>query len=138
MKIYITGVSGSGKSSLARTLRDKGVLAIDIDDGFAQWVNKDTKLPAEWKAGIGDEWYSVHGWTCDVEKIKQLLLENKDIVVVGAAVNQDEYLPLFDKIYFLDVQPDVMITRMKQRTDNDFGKHIVEQNRVIVWQQKYA
>lgn len=138
MKIYITGVSGSGKSSIARYLRDKGVFAVDIDDEFAQWVNKNTKQPGDWNHERSDEWYSQHGWTCNIEKLKQLLSENENIVVVGAAVNQDEYLLFFDKIYFLDVPPETMIARMIERTDNPFGKNTVEQNRVILWQKSYG
>ncbi len=87
---------------------------------------------------MSDEWYAVHGWRCDVEKLKQLLSEHNDIVVVGAAANQEEYLSLFDKIYFLQSTPETIIARINARTDNDFGKHPTEQVKLLDWQKTYA
>lgn len=87
---------------------------------------------------MSDEWYAVHGWRCDVEKLKQLLSEHNDVVVVGAAVNQEEYLPLFDKMYFLQGTPETIVARINARTDNDFGKHPTEQAKLLHWQKTYA
>ena len=138
MKIYITGVSGTGKSSIARSLRTKGIVAIDIDDDLSKWIHKVTGQSVEWEPGMSDEWYEFHGWRCDIEKLKQLLSENKNIVVVGAAANQEDYLSLFDKIYFLQATPETIVARITARSDNDFGKHPAEQARLLDWQKTYV
>lgn len=42
MLVYITGVPGSGKSTVGDELRARGYAAVDVDDRIAAWVNRDT------------------------------------------------------------------------------------------------
>lgn len=136
MKIYITGISGTGKSSIARLLNERGVYAVDIDN-LSHWENKHTKERTGWDPGSSDEWNDAHAWVCDIEKLKEALSLSEDVIAVGHASNQEEYLPLFDKWFVLQCRPETIIARINARTDNDFGKHPVDQQRILLWQKGF-
>src|SRR5436309_1249680 len=101
MKIYITGVSGTGKSAIAKELEKRGILAFSIDEaeGLCNWVDrKSQEIDNNYIPSI--DWLNAHDWICNVEKLKKLLDSGKDLVIVtGISTNQDEYLNLFDKIF---------------------------------------
>lgn len=137
MKIYITGISGSGKSSIARALRAKGITSIDVDEGLCHWENRHTGDTALWSPGGSEEWYSAHGWVCDADALAKHVQANKNIVVVGLSSNQDDYLKLFDKVFVLHCRPETFIDRINARTDNDYGKHEAEQQRMLGWQKTF-
>lgn len=136
MKIYVTGISGSGKTSIARLLSEHGVLAVDIDN-FSHWENKETKERTGWDHDRSDEWYKAHAWVCNIQKLKEALESSEHVVAVGHASNQEEYLPFFDKSYILRCSPETIIARLMARTDNDFGKHPTELERILGWQKGF-
>lgn len=130
MKIYVTGISGTGKTSITNALISKGVTAIDIDD-LCHWENKYTGERTGWEPGSSDEWHASHSWLCDVERLKERLAKERNIVVSGFASNQREYANLFDKIFLLHATPETIFARIHARLDNDFGKHPAEQKRIM-------
>ncbi len=136
-RFYITGVSGVGKSSVARMLNERGIYSIDIDSAkMCHWINNQTKERADWQPGIGTDWLENHGWICDKGKMSESLSQNKDIIVVaGSAVNQEEYLNMFDKVFVLTCKPETFFKRINDRTDNDFGKHESEQEKILEWHE---
>lgn len=137
MKIYITGLSGTGKTSIVEVLLKKGIRAIDIDDDLCHWENKLTSEHTEWHPGKDDEWHQKHTWLCDVEGLKKMLAEAEHIVVVGLADNQGDYLPLFDKVFVLRCRPEVFLARIEARTNNDFGKLPPEQRKLLNWERTF-
>ncbi len=137
VKIYITGASGTGKSSIVRALQARGVKAIDMDVGLCHWESRQTGAPVLWEQGRDEEWYRSHGWMCNIKKLEELLAGNTDVVVAGLSSNQDAYLPFFDKILILHTSPEVVVARLKNRTDNDYGKHPLEQQRLLNWHKSF-
>lgn len=137
MKIYITGLSGTGKTSIVEALLQKGIHAIDIDDGLCHWENRHTGEHTDWFPGRDDEWHQNHAWLCDVEDLKKRLLEAEHVVVAGLGSNQNDYLPLFDKVFVLRCRPEIFLARIETRTTNDFGKHPPEQRMLLEWQQTF-
>lgn len=139
-KVYITGFSASGKSTVAKELNKKGILTFDIDavPGLCHWRNKETFKQADYYSGIGKDWIETHEWVCDIEILKQLLSTTNDkIVVVGIASNQSSYLSLFDKILFLHCPEATLIHRLNTRTENDFGKDPSEQKLLLSWHKEF-
>ncbi len=137
MKIYLTGASGTGKSSLIRELKKRGIKAIDMDIGLCHWESRVTGDRAAWKPGQSEEWYLEHGWMCNIPELKALLGGDEDLVVAGLSSNQEEYVPLFDKVLVLHARPETVLARLTSRTDNDYGKHPLEQQRLLNWHKSF-
>jgi len=134
-KIYITGISGTGKSAISEELNKRGIYSIDIDKDkydLCNWKNKETLEKVYFEFGMNKDWMEAHGWYCDIEKLKKMLDVSEDIIiVVGLATNQNDYLNLFDKIFLLQCKEKTFLERLKTRTSNDFGKHILEKEYIL-------
>ena len=137
MKIYITGVSGTGKTSIARALIARGVNAIDLDE-ISHWENKETREVVGWEPGSTDTWMEVHDWLCDLVKLKEIISKTEDAVALGHTSNQDQYLPYFDKTFVLSCSPETIAHRLHTRTDNDFGKHPEDLARILNWNKEFT
>jgi len=136
VKIYVTGISGTGKSSVARALLARGVQALDLDY-VSHWENRHTGTKVGWAPGKDDDWYNSHGWICDIKKLGDFLAKNSNAVALGHSSNHDEYIPLFDKVLILRCRPEIVIARINARTVNDYGKHPAEQTRLLIWQKTF-
>src|ERR1035437_2679525 len=102
-KVYITGISGTGKTAIAYALQDKGIKAINIDEvpDLCFLRNKTNKKKVEHDAILNSDFIKSHEWICDTEYIKNFIRQNETAVVLGIASNQDEFLPLFDVFIIL-------------------------------------
>ena len=137
MKIFIGGISGTGKTTIKDSIKQRGISAIDIDE-ISRWVNKETNKVADWDHDTTNEWYDTHKWVVDVKKLKKFLKESTNSIVFGGyASNQDNYLNVFDDLYLLTISSETMLSRIENRTNNDFGKNPVEKERILSWKDKY-
>lgn len=113
-RILITGMSGTGKSTLVLRLAALGYRAIDTD-----W-------DPEWEMLVdsGVEGTSTREWIWREERIESLLsTEGSDVVFVSACVsNQSKYYPCFDHIILLSAAIPVTVERLATRTNNPYGK----------------
>ncbi|HEY0010315.1 MAG TPA: AAA family ATPase [Candidatus Paceibacterota bacterium] len=132
MKIFITGVSGTGKTSIVRELKRQGENALDIDD-YCHWETKDTHIVVDWEAAASDEWYKNHEWICDIETLRAQLSTSKNIIVAGHSHNLKEYLDSFDKVFVLTCSDKTITQRIAARTDKDFGQHPADGARILEW-----
>lgn len=140
-KIYITGVLGTGKSTIAKELEKRGlhVISIDAVKGLCCWRNKKTGKEMQYNFDGDKEWFENYGWTCDVEKLKELInIDEKIIIVTGIADNQNSYLDLFDKLFVLRCKPEIFLKRVIERkTDNLFGKSLQEREYLLGFYQDF-
>ncbi len=138
-RYYITGVSGTGKTTISEELNIRGIYAIDQDSreyGLCNWKHNTTKEDAQFKYGIGKEFLEVNDWYCDIKKLKQLLDKAPDITFVcGVTANQNEYLHLFDKVFVLQCSEKTLLNRIDTREGNHFGKHPTEKEHILNWYQ---
>ena len=138
MKIYITGVSGTGKSTVANKLKEKGLEVISIDEeSFCAWFNKKDQSPVEGDQILNKEFVSMNDWVCNILQLRNAIEGKENIVVVGIASNQNEYLKYFDKVILLQCDPGIFIERLNKREDNDFGKDTMVQEWLKSWYEDF-
>lgn len=139
MRIYVTGVSGVGKSTLVKELNKKGTTSFDIDSvrGLCHWRNKKTGKRAKRVLGVNKDWLEAHNWVCDIKKLKKLINSKDKIVIAGSASNQNNFLSLFDQIFLLHCREKVFLNRLKKRRNNDFGKSKSEREIILKWYRTF-
>ena len=123
-KIFVTGTSGSGKTTLSQTLNTLGYKAYNIKHnqfGLFKFIRKDTGEHYVDYDNTDIEKVKNASWICDVDKLKKLLSEQTEDIsfYCGTASNKAEIMPLFDKVFFLKVSPDVLYKRLLVREGTD-------------------
>ena len=123
----IEGVSGAGKTAVAKELQRRGYQAIHGDRELAYRGDPETGLPmAAPQMGIPTAiWLSEHHvW--DVEKVKTHVA-NQDVAVTffcGGSRNFSKFVGLLDGVFVLDIDLDTMNRRIDERValdPSDFG-----------------
>lgn len=142
--IFITGNSGSGKSSVKDELVRRGYEAHDTDEnGLSSWQNKTTGKVV-WRpddeAERTHEWYASHAWNMSRQRVEELAAAAKDkpIFLCGSATNADDMLDAYDTIFYLSIDEETLKTRLSQRTNNDFGKAPDELASILGWHAEHA
>ena len=107
-RILVTGMSGAGKTTLLDELRRRGHLTVDTDYGG-------------WEDDSG-RW--------DEARMTQLLAEHDAIVVSGTVENQGLFYDRFDHVILLTAPVDVLLDRVRTRTNNTFGKTAQDQRQI--------
>lgn len=141
MKILITGIAGTGKSTITKALNDRGITALDLHDvpGLFFWQDKKTKEKVEYTPIHAQDWFDGVERLCNIAQLKELLAQYDNIVMAGTGGDsQAEYLPLFDKVILLQADPAILIHRMQTRTNKSgYGKTKAEQDNNIEWQKEF-
>lgn len=138
--IYVTGISGSGKSAVCEELKKRGYEAHEGDDNLSAFYHKETGVMVDRPTTVTDrtpEWRDQHQWKMSRDKLLKLKKDsaNKPVFVCGVAANEDEYLDVFDKVFALMLDLETMKHRIKTRINNDFGKSKHEMDTLIQWHQ---
>jgi len=133
MKVLITGMSGVGKTTTLAELQKQGYLVIDADaTGMCIWRNHITKEHVEYGPdGRDADWLAKHGWYCDIDQFTSFLShirKDKQVFVSGLTENISEFSKIFDKIVVLELDKNLIIERLNQRTNNHFAKKKEEQD----------
>jgi dephospho-CoA kinase len=114
MRVLLTGMSGTGKSTLVQELRRRGHLAYDADDdGFSE-----PRADGRW------------GWRA--QEVAALLAgapAGRTLFLAGCSEEQAA-LP-FDVRVVLTVPPDTIVQRLATRTTNPYGRSAAERNQVL-------
>ncbi len=139
MKILITGICGTGKSTISKALNDRGILSIDFSDirGMCYWKDLKTNEKVQYSPVESLEWFKNKNYFCDLNKLKEVLDQHKNVVITGVASGSAlEYLPLFDKVILLQCNPETFTHRLKTRI-SPYGKTKAEQEDAIEWQKNF-
>jgi broad-specificity NMP kinase len=132
-KYLITGVAGTGKSSVAKELRRRGLAAYDTEEGFSYYADKQTGERVSRPHEPTPEWYEKHHRIFDEKILINLMKKHRheDLFICSITANQAKFYPQFDKIFLLTAPDDVITHRLGTRTNNYFGRHPLDLARVI-------
>ncbi len=140
-KVYVTGIAGTGKSTVLKKLKEKGFCTIGTDEtlNLCHWVNQKSGKAVKEETALTEEFVSSHDWLCDIKFLQELIDRKKEdiVFVLGITGNQEQYLDNFDKILCLTARPEVFLERINNRIDNDFGKEKKVQKRLLGWYKEY-
>lgn len=141
--IFVTGISGSGKSSVRKELGRRGftVYGTDEDDIAAFYHNATgTKIGHAEASLRTEEWRAHHSWKMPRELIEKIASEAVDklVFLCGVTSNDDEVWDLFDQAIALVVDDETLEDRLANRTNNDYGKSEHERRDVLRWQKSAA
>jgi dephospho-CoA kinase len=113
-RVLLTGMSGTGKSSVIAALAACGYKAVDTDDGWCEALPDGRQ---RWRENA----------------IEQLLAnEDADVLfVAGCEENQVRFHPQFDVIILLSAPAEILAERLASRTGNPYGKTPHELRRIF-------
>ena len=133
MRYLITGVAGTGKSTLAKELRRRGYAAYDTEEGFSYYIDKRTGERCAYPKQPSQEWYDSHERVFDEKILMNLMKKHADepLFIASITANQAKFYPQFDKIFLLSAPDEVVTHRLGTRTNNYFGRHPLDLQRVV-------
>jgi shikimate kinase len=113
-RVLLTGMSGTGKTTVTQRLIALGYRAVDLDDGWCE-PQPDGRLL----------------WREDA--LNELLDEDdgRTLFVAGCEENMGTFLPRFDVVVLLTARVETMLERIAVRTNNSYGKSPDERARVL-------
>ncbi|MEW2615812.1 hypothetical protein AB0937_37755 [Streptomyces sp. NPDC047880] len=135
--VWVTGNSGTGKSTVCGVLRARGYVALDADeDGFSGWIDRaNGEVVTDPPYPVPRGWLDRYGWEIVRERVMSLAEESRSRIafLCGSAENEADVLDLFDVIVCLVIDEDVLRHRRATRTTNPFGQHPEELAAALMW-----
>lgn len=130
-RVLLTGLSGTGKSTLIERFAALGYKAVDLDsDEWSEFV--DVQFDGDPTSGDSPVEQS-RDWVWREDRIHALLSEQEPdlLFAAGCASNMAKFRSSFDYIVLLTAPAAVMSERLAQRTDDQYGKRPEELARVL-------
>jgi broad-specificity NMP kinase len=115
-RVLVTGMSGTGKSTVLAELARRGFQVVETDD--APW--------SEWSQADG-------GYVWREDLVAELLSRDGGgtLYVSGTVSNQGRFYPRFDAVVLLSAPVDVLLRRIEARTTNHYGKTAEERSLIL-------
>jgi dephospho-CoA kinase len=113
--VFVTGMSGTGKSAALIELARRGHRVVDTD--YGGWIDEEPGSERLWRE----------------DRIESLLDGHDDgaLFISGCVPNQGKFYPRFDAVVLLSAPVEVMLERVAGRETNDYGKSQEERDRIV-------
>ncbi|MGH8932018.1 MAG: AAA family ATPase [Egibacteraceae bacterium] len=121
LRVLITGMSGTGKSSALLGLARRGHRVVDTDsDTWSHWVTSEEGTP---------------DWIWREDAMTDLLTGHRHgkLFVAGCKTNQKEYYPWFEHVALLSAPAGVLLSPVAHRTTNSYGKSRDERDEILYY-----
>jgi dephospho-CoA kinase len=114
--VLVTGMSGSGKSTVLTELRSRGHRVVDTDD--PGWI-----VETDTDGGPEPVW--------DVDRVNALIDRHRKgwLFIAGCVANQGEVYSRFDAVVLLSAPVEVILDRVADRT-NPFGSTAEDRTKI--------
>jgi adenylate kinase family enzyme len=125
--ILITGISTSGKSTIAKALLKRGYEAYDTErGGISAWFNKTTGERAAEFSPVFDrtkQWLDQHEWLISKDWVAEMAAKAKDkpIFLCGGSSNEPEIRAMCQKVIWLQTDEATIRKRVSIPRDHDYG-----------------
>lgn len=134
--IWVTGVPGTGKSTVALELARRALPAYDADVGFCVWRERRTgaavSAPTS-RRPLG--WTEHHAWELDVRRVRRLgVRHTADVAYLcGSVENERDVWSLFDHVVCLVADEATLMDRLGRRACGGYGSSAEELALVLSW-----
>jgi shikimate kinase len=124
-RVLITGMSGTGKSSVIQELVARGYRAHDLDTPeWSEWIDTDPSdvlTPAQGK-----------DWVWQEDRVRALLSQSEDgtLFIGGCAENMRRLYPLIDAVILLSAPVATIMERLRTRSAGSYGSVAEERGKV--------
>lgn len=118
MATLVSGNPGAGKSTLTALLRSRGVRALDADEvpGLAAWMNAEGDVVGDSALEPTPELLATCFWGWNRPRVEQVVEElGESGVLLGIAVNQWDFIDLFDRLVLLELDASTQKDRVASR-----------------------
>lgn len=138
MLVYVTGIAGSGKSTLRSELQRRGYRAIDADEDLCAWFdaagNQVPTLPLNLRAAA---WYRDHTFRLIEERVAAFADVGEGGIgfVLGVAANADDMTPYFQDRFFLTADTEIVLERLRTRDGAAHATRFAGFDSAKEWQQ---
>lgn len=138
MLVHVTGIPGSGKSTLRAELERRGYRAVDADEGFCAWFDQEGRVVAELPLSERTPgWYAQHRWRLLAEPVQELAGACADGLgfLLGVAANAGELSAYFDRGFYLTAGTEVIVARLRGRDGEAYATRFAASASVREWQR---
>lgn len=135
-KLFIvTGISGSGKTTIAHQLLERGEVAFDskLNPDLYQFVDSDRNV--EPFVRLDDEnWRATYKWSLNEVELENLLRQHGNVkrVFLCGRANLFQYWDKADRVLLLKVDKSTLLRRLNSESrDNSFAKDKATQDKLL-------
>ncbi|HEY4289299.1 MAG TPA: AAA family ATPase [Puia sp.] len=137
MTVLIFGPSGSGKTYVAKALQARSINAFDDDQiaGLSAWYDKDGRkvaAPANAEEAKTGQYAFLWSKKALAKFLNSFTSAGSDVYIFGGSGNIFNLLDLFDRVYFLKIEPGLQWQRLRSpsRPTPDMD---VDADGLVVW-----
>lgn len=134
-KYLITGIAGTGKTSVVGELVQRGFKAYSTDEMphvtcFEDRISGARFAKLEKEEGRPRD-FSKYAWNWQAEGLQELLASSQTVFIGASVMNQYDFIDSFNKLFVLRIDEATLHHRLAARTNNEYGKHPDELMRIL-------